>query len=137
MLVKRKYGPSGSRARYKLSKRWVVIIAISGFVAALVRDELRPRPFFFLYVSGFLLAGILLVIYGRKRSSRLKSFCFWASAPTIGCAFSMATFDLISGQLFIPYIVIMATIGTLFLRYAHKERTRLAREESERPSPPQ
>jgi hypothetical protein len=49
----------------------------------------------------------------------------------------MATFDVVSGRLFIPFIIITATIATLFLRYAHKERARLARGERERLTPPQ
>jgi hypothetical protein len=122
-----------------MSKWWVLIIIAlaSGLVSALVRNELRPRPFFFLYVSGFAFTGVLLAIYGWKRSSRLKSICFWASAPILGSTISMALFDIINGRLFIPFIIIAGTGATLFLRYAHKERARLARAESERQSPPQ
>jgi len=55
----------------------------------------------------------------------------------LGSTISMALFDIINGRLFIPFIIIAGTGATLFLRYAHKERARLARAESERQSPPQ
>ena len=49
----------------------------------------------------------------------------------------MPLFDIVSGRFFIPFIIITGTIATLLLRYAHKERARLARAESERQSPSQ
>jgi hypothetical protein len=122
-----------------MSKWWVLIIIAlgSGFVSALVWNELRPLPFFFVYVSGFALTGVLLAIYGWNRSSRLKKVCFWVSAPILGGTISMGLFDIINGRLFIPFIIIAGTVATLFMRYAHKERARLARAESERHSPSQ